>query len=132
MFTYETGWTPWERQYAGEGEALHERVTFERRGDLAALSTEIEDKLREDLRQEYESRSLTLAARAELERQIRNEVREEFEARRQLQENVTGSVHQETMQEIEARLRGEIEIEVRREFLSQLTGEVEETDRSAY
>ena len=127
MFTYEPGWTPWEMQVSGEGEALHERVTFERRGDLAALRTEIEDKLREDLRQEYESRSLTLAARAELERQIRNEVREEFEARRQLQENVTGSGHQETVQEIEARLRNEIEIEVRREFLSQLTGEVEET-----
>jgi chemotaxis protein histidine kinase CheA/ActR/RegA family two-component response regulator len=127
LFTHDAGWTPWEMQVSREGEAPRERVTFERRGDLAALRAEIEEGLREELRQEYESRSLSLAARAELERQIRNEVREEFEARRQLQENVSGSVHQETVQEIEARLRNEIEIEVRREFLSQLTGEVEET-----
>ena len=131
MFTHDAGWTPWEMQVSHEGVAPHERVTFERRGDLAALRAELEDSLREELRQEYESRSLTLAARAELERQIRNEVRQEFVARRQLQENVAGTAHQETVQEIEARLRSEIEIEVRREFLSQLTGEVEETDRSA-
>src|SRR6266566_8623447 len=61
MFTYEPDWTPWEMQVSGKGEALRERVTFERRGDLTALRAEIEDKLREDLRQEYESRSLTLA-----------------------------------------------------------------------
>ncbi|HJT58157.1 MAG TPA: response regulator, partial [Ktedonobacteraceae bacterium] len=131
LFTHDMGWTPWEMQAARGNEAPHERVIFERRGDLAALRAEIEEQLREELRQEYESRSRTLAARAELEQQIRNEVREEFEARRQLQENVAGSGYQETVKEIEARLRSEIEIEVRREFLSQLTGEMEDDSEPA-
>src|SRR5579859_2562739 len=128
LFTHDAGWTPWEMQVARE--ALRERVTFERRGDPAVLRAEIEARLREELRQEYEARPLTLAARTELEQQIRNEIRQEFEAKRQLQVSVAGSDPSETLQEIEARLRNEIEIEVRREFLSQLTGEDEETPRS--
>src|SRR5713101_1571511 len=124
LFTHDPGWTPWEMQVARE--ALRERVTFERRGDPAVLRAEIEARLREELRQEYEARPLTLAARTELEQQIRNEIRQEFEAKRQLQVSVAGSDPSETLQEIEARLRNEIEIEVRREFLSQLTGEMDE------
>src|SRR5713101_7500841 len=124
LFTQDAGWTPWEMQVARE--ALRERVTFERRGDPAVLRAEIEARLREELRQEYEARPLTLAARTELEQQIRNEIRQEFEAKRQLQVSVAGSDPSETLQEIEARLRNEIEIEVRREFLSQLTGEMDE------
>src|SRR5579884_3368329 len=90
LFAHDPGWTHWEMQIPPENEGLRERVTFERRGDLAALRAEIEERLREELRQEYEARPFTLAARAELEQQIRNEVREEFEARRQLQETVAG------------------------------------------
>ncbi len=123
QFAHDPGWTPWEMQVAREVDAVRERVTFERRGDPATLRVEIEARVREELRREYESRPLTLAARAELERQIRNEVREEFEAKKQLQVSVAGTESTETLQEIEARLRNEIEIEVRREFLTQLTGE---------
>jgi chemotaxis protein histidine kinase CheA/ActR/RegA family two-component response regulator len=126
LFTHEPGWTPWEMQVAQQAEAMRERVTFERRGDPASLRAEIEARVREELRQEFESRPFTLAARAELERQIRDEIREEFEAKKQLQVSVAGSEPSETLQEIEARLRSEIEIEVRREFLSQLTGGNEE------
>jgi chemotaxis protein histidine kinase CheA/ActR/RegA family two-component response regulator len=130
LFTHDPGWTTWEMQVAREANAMRERVTFERRGDPATLRTDIEARVREELRQEYESRPLTLAARAELERQIRDEIREEFEAKRRLQVSVAGSEMGETLQEIEARLRNEIEIEVRREFLSQLTGEDEEAPAS--
>src|SRR6266849_5584997 len=126
MFTRESGWTLWEQQVAHEPEALHERVTFERRGDPASLRVEIEARVREELQSEYEARPLTLATRAELEKHLREEIREEFEAKRQLQASVAGPETGETLHEIEARLRNEIEIEVRREFLSQLTGEDEE------
>jgi chemotaxis protein histidine kinase CheA/ActR/RegA family two-component response regulator len=131
LFTHDPGWTPWEMQVAREAGTARERVTFERRGDLATLRAEMEAKVREELRREYENRPFTLAARAELERQIRNEILEEFEAKRQLQMSVAGSEQRETLPEIEARLRNEIEIDVRREFLSQLTGESEETLASA-
>ena len=130
-FTHDHGWTPWEMQVAREAGTVRERVTFERRGDLATLRAEMEAKVREDLRHEYENRPFTLAARAELERQIRNEILKEFEAKRQLQMSVAGSEQRETLPEIEARLRNEIEIDVRREFLSQLTGESEEMLASA-
>jgi chemotaxis protein histidine kinase CheA/ActR/RegA family two-component response regulator len=123
LFTQDEGWTPWEMHIGGHSEALRERVTFERRGDPITLRAEIEARVREELRNEYEVRPLTLAARAELEKQLRDEIREEFEAKKQLQASVSGSQTSETLQEIEARLRSEIEIEVRREFLSQLTGE---------
>jgi len=123
LFTDDPGWTPWEMR-AG---AVRERVTFERRGDPTALRSEIEAKVREELRHEFENRPFTLAARAELERQIRNELLEEFEAKRQLQLRVSGSEQRESLNEIEARLRNEIEIEVRREFLNQLTGGIEES-----
>ena len=123
LFTDDPGWTPWEMR-AG---AVRERVTFERRGDPTALRSEIEAKVREELRHEFENRPFTLAARAELERQIRNELLEEFEAKRQLQLSVSGSEQRESLNEIEARLRNEIEIEVRREFLNQLTGGIEES-----
>ena len=111
---------------------LRERVTFERRGDPVSLRAEIEARVREELRNEYEVRPLTLAARAELEKQLREEIREEFEAKRQLQASVSGPQTAETLQEIEARLRNEIEIEVRREFLSQLTGEDQEIANPAF
>ena len=90
LFTNDDGWTSWEMHVADQSEALRERVTFERRGDLAALRAEIEARVREELRNEYEVRPLTLAARAELEKQLREEIREEFEAKRQLQASVSG------------------------------------------
>ncbi len=124
VLAQEPGWTPWEMQASHGTGGVHERVTFERRGDPLALRGEIEAQIREELRHEYEARPSTLAARAELERQIRNEVLQEFEAKRQLQERLSGSEKRETMQEIEARLRNEIEIQVRREFLNQLTARV--------
>jgi len=117
----EPGWTPWEMQASPEAEAVRERVTFERRGDPAALRAEIEASVRQELRHEYEARPLSVAARAELERQIRNEVRQEFEANRQLQESVSGTDVGESQPEVEARLRSEIEIQVRQEFLDLLT-----------
>jgi chemotaxis protein histidine kinase CheA/ActR/RegA family two-component response regulator len=126
LFSHDDGWTPWEMHIDDQSEALRERVTFERRGDPLSLRAEIEERVREELRNEYETRPLTLAARAELEKQLRDEIREEFEAKRQLQESVSGQQTAETLQEIETRLRNEIEIEVRREFLGQLTGEYEE------
>jgi len=131
QFTHDSGWTPWEMRLAREADSLRELVTFERRGDLATLSAQIEARVREEVRQEYESRPLTLAARAELEQQIRDEIREEFEAKRRLQASVIGSEPGETLQEIEARLRNELEIEVRRQFLSQLTQDTAEALTSA-
>src|SRR5437868_7301191 len=133
IFTHDQGWTPWEMRVSREAEAMRERVTFERRGDLAALRTEIEAavreefrreqeaKIREEVRREYEIRPLTLAARSELERQLRNEIHQEFEAKRQLQERVSGIDNVETIQELENRLRSEIEIQVRQDFLNQIT-----------
>ncbi len=133
MFTHDQGWTPWEMRVLREAEEMRERVTFERRGDPAALRAEIEAavreeyhheqeaKIREDIRREYESRPLSLAARSELERQLRNEIRQEFEAKRQLQERVAGSENTGSLQELEAQLRNEIEIQVRQEFLNQIT-----------
>jgi chemotaxis protein histidine kinase CheA/ActR/RegA family two-component response regulator len=115
VFKQEPGWSPWDMQV--NSEPLRERITFERRGDLAALRAEIEAEIRE----EYESRPAVLAARAEMERQIREELREEYSAKQQLQESVAGVDAPETLQELERRLRNEIEIQVRREFLSQLT-----------
>src|SRR5947209_269300 len=117
----EPGWTHWEVPASPEAEAVRERVTFERRGDPAALRAEIEASVRQELRHEYEARPLSVAARAELERQIRNEVRKEFEANRQLQESVSGTDVGESQWEVEARLRSEIEIQVRQEFLDLLT-----------
>jgi chemotaxis protein histidine kinase CheA/ActR/RegA family two-component response regulator len=136
IFRQEPGWTPWEMQSAQEPNTVRERVTFERQGDIAALRaqieaqlqgdiailrTRLEQQIREELRQEYEARPLSLAARAELEQQIRNEVRQEYEARRQLQAQVSGGESSETLHELEARLRSEIEIQVRQEFLNQIT-----------
>ena len=126
LFTHDEGWTQWEMHVGGQPEALRERVTFERRGDPISLRAEIEARVREELRNEYEVRPLTLAARAELEKQLREEIREEFEAKKQLQASVSGPQTSESLQEIEARLRSEIEIDVRREFLSQLTGDEED------
>ncbi len=120
VFRHEPGWSAWDMQVSRGADALHERVTFERRGDPAALRAEIEAQVREELRHEYESRPLTLASRHELEQQIRREVRQEFEAKRQLQESVAGRENAESLAEIEARLRSEIEIQVRQDFLSQI------------
>ena len=122
-FTQEEGWTPWEMQSTHDPNTLREKVTFERRGDLAALRTEIEAQVRDEVRWEYENRPSSVAARAEMERQIRQEIREEFEARRQLQESVLSSESHESLRDLEERLRGEIEIEVRQHILAQLTGE---------
>ncbi|WP_376796678.1 response regulator [Thermogemmatispora sp.] len=119
----EAGWTPWQvQEVARDAAGLRERVTFERQGDLATLRAELEAKIREELRREYEQRPLSLAARMELERQIREEVRQEFERQRQLQHEIVGPDGQESYEELVKRLRNEIEIEVRREFLAQLTG----------
>ena len=107
-------------QAESDANALRERVTFERVGDLAALRSEMETTLREELRREYETRSITQAMRAELEQQIRQEMIKEFEAKRQLQERVTGIGGDDAYQELERRLRSEIEIQVRQEVLEQL------------
>ncbi len=125
------GWTPWEVQVSRDAEALRERVTFERQGNSSALRAEVEAKVREELRREYESRPIPLALRTELEQQIRNEVRKEFEAKRQLQERITGVGSTESLQEVEARLRNELEIQVRQEFLNQITGGKEVATLSA-
>src|SRR5262249_3890268 len=100
--------------------ALRERVTFERRGDLSALRAQIEAQMREELRAEYESLPPTLAQRAEIEQQIREEVRREFESRQHLHERIARVEMPESVREIEERLGGEIEIQVRSELLSQL------------
>src|SRR5947209_10501165 len=50
----EPGWSPWEMHTTREADGVHERVTFERRGDSAAIRDEIEAAVREDLRREYE------------------------------------------------------------------------------
>lgn len=122
LFTQQPGWTTWEMQAS----ALGERVTFERHGDPAGMRAEIETRVREELRREYENRPLSLTLRKELEQQIRKEVREEFEAKRQLQKSVSGIERGETLQELEARLRNEIEIEVRQTFLRQINVEVDQ------
>src|SRR6266516_2815937 len=114
-------WTPWEMQVVRDQEALRERVTFERYGNPDALRAEVEAQLREELRQEYESRSITLATRAELEQQIRNEVRQEYEERHRIQERISGPGMPEALQELETRLRREIEIQVRQDYLKQIT-----------
>jgi len=90
-------WSPWEKQVSRD--TVHERVTFERHADIAALQAESEAQLRE----EVERQRPTVATRAELERQIRGELREEFEARRQLQDSVVGTGTSESLQELEAR-----------------------------
>ncbi|HLI06335.1 MAG TPA: response regulator [Ktedonobacteraceae bacterium] len=135
VFKQEPGWTPWEMQVS-DNNTVRERVTFERQGDISALRAQIEAQLqgditrlraqlesqiREEVRQEYEARPISLAARAELEQRIRNEVRQEYEARRRRQEQVTDGESGESLHEMEARLRSEIEIQVRQEFLNQIS-----------
>ncbi|MBV9231101.1 MAG: Hpt domain-containing protein, partial [Chloroflexi bacterium] len=114
----EPGWSSWDMQVARDVDNVRERVTFERYGDLAALRTELEANLREEIRREYEaSHSTSLAMRAELEQQIRNEVRQEFEAK----QRSSGPGSEAPLYDVEARLRSEIEIQVRQEFLDQIT-----------
>src|SRR5579883_3322542 len=108
-------------QAIADAQALSERITFERRGDISALRAELEAQLREEIRQEYESRAATMAMRAEIERQVREEVRAELYSTQHLRESGSGSDLAETPQEMEARLRHEIEIQVRRDFLNQFT-----------
>jgi chemotaxis protein histidine kinase CheA/ActR/RegA family two-component response regulator len=72
------------------------------------------------VRHEYEARSLTLAARTELEQRIRKELRQEFEARLSLREREP-RLADEGRRELEVRLRDEIEIEVRQKFLEQIS-----------
>src|SRR5258708_32502646 len=57
LFPDDPGWTPWEMRAS----AVRERVTFERQGDPTALRSEIEAKVREELRHEFENRPFTLA-----------------------------------------------------------------------
>ncbi len=114
------GWTPWDMKMSSDPERVHERVTFERHGDLAALRLELESQIRQDVQEEYEKRSTTLAARAEIEHQIREEVRAEFAAKQALQASFVAGDASESLQDMEIRLRNEIEIQVRREFLTQL------------
>jgi len=114
-------WSPWELQAIADAQALSERVTFERKGDVGALRAEIEAQLRAELRQEYESRPASLAMRAEMERQIREELRAELSTSQQIYDRGTGSESSEALHEMEARLRHEIEIQVRRDFLNQFT-----------
>jgi chemotaxis protein histidine kinase CheA/ActR/RegA family two-component response regulator len=100
VFSQDAGWTPWQVQLARDAQGAHERVTFERYGDLATL-------------------------RAEMEAQIREEVRREFEEKEQEKQRLSGrsgfGLPQEfSLQELESRLRSEIEIQVRRDFLNQL------------
>ncbi len=117
-----SSWTPWEMQPSQDAEnTIQERVTFERRGNLDTLRTEIEANVREEMRREYEDRTVaSQAARAELEQQLRNEIRQEYEEKRLIQERTTGSGSDEPRSELEERLRDEIEIKVRQEFLSQI------------
>jgi chemotaxis protein histidine kinase CheA/CheY-like chemotaxis protein len=118
----QNGWTPWDMQLSREG--MHERVTFERHGDLQTLRAEIEAQVREELRREYDVNSIPVTARIELEQQIRNQVRQEYEAKQRLQGNTASSMEvPESLQELEARLRNDIEIQVRQEFLTQIMGE---------
>ncbi len=140
----EPGWDAWEMQTSSRSQELRERVTFERRGDPAAVRAEIEVHVREELRREYdaavreeisreearlreqiqreyENPPLTLAARSQLEQQIRDEVRREFEAKRQAQERISTPGYPESPHEMETRLRSEIEIQVRQEFLDLIT-----------
>ena len=56
IFTHDQGWTPWEMRILREAEEMRERVTFERRGDPAALRAEIEAAVREENRHEQETR----------------------------------------------------------------------------
>ena len=77
--------------HLADAQSVSERVTFERKGDLNALRSEMEAQLRAELRAEYESRPATLALRTELERQVREEVRAELNATRQLRAD--GAVH---------------------------------------
>ncbi|MBV8695435.1 MAG: response regulator, partial [Ktedonobacteraceae bacterium] len=111
----EQGWTAWQMQE----DAVRERVTFERHGDISSLRAELEAKVREELRHEYEARPISTAARAELEQQIRSEVRQEFEAKQHMQDHFSDV--SESHQELEDRLRSESEIRVRQEFLNQIT-----------
>lgn len=119
----EQGWTAWQIQTAhapaapATGSNLHERVTFERYGDLAAMRAEVEAQVREELRSEYEARAMSAAERVELVQQIRNEVLQEYEVRQQRMTQTSVGESRESLQELEERLRGEIEIQVRQEFL---------------
>lgn len=125
------GWSQWEMQVARDQDALRERVTFERQGDLAAIRAEMEADLRQQIQQEYAVHPPSLTQRAEMEQQIRLEMRQEFEERRRLQERVAGPNFVESQQDLEARLRNEIEIQVRQEFLKQITANERELLSSA-
>lgn len=120
-FQQDSVWSPWEMQAIADAQAVSERVTFERKGDIGALRAEIEAQLRAEIHREYESRPAPLAMRAEMERQIREEVRAELNTTHHLHESGAGPGSSESMEEIEARLRHEIEIQVRRDFLNQFT-----------
>ena len=115
----DAGWSPWEVRVARDAEMLHERVTFERQGDPAALRAELEAQVREELRREYDSRP-PVPSREELEQQIRNEVRQEYDDRQRLQARLTGPNSEDVLRELETRLRSEIEIQVRQDFLKQI------------
>ncbi len=142
----EPGWSPWEMQVVQYPEKLSERVTFERQGDISVLRAEIEAKIREEIKSEYEDRYVSSIERAKLEQQIRQEVRQEFEdryvssiERAKLEQQIRQEVRQEfedrlhsqqtpslgedrneDIEKLKAQVRSEIEVQVRQEFLSQL------------
>jgi chemotaxis protein histidine kinase CheA/ActR/RegA family two-component response regulator len=94
VFGEQSGWSPWEMRAARDPQTLRESVTFERQGDLAQLKADLEQRIREELRQE-------------------------FEAKQRFKPQVV-EVHASNLREMEARLRSEIEIQVRQEFLEQI------------
>ncbi len=97
-----SGWGPWEMRTAHDPQTLRESVTFERQGDLAKLKAELEQKIREELKQEFEA-----------QQRLKPPV-EEGPAPSQV------SISASSLREMEARMRSEIEIQVRQEFLDQL------------
>jgi chemotaxis protein histidine kinase CheA/ActR/RegA family two-component response regulator len=94
VFEQQSGWSPWEVRTNHDPQTLRESVIFERQGDPAKL-------------------------RAELEQQIREELKQEFEEQERLKPQET-SMNAGNLREIEAQLRSDIEIQVRQEFLNQI------------
>jgi chemotaxis protein histidine kinase CheA/ActR/RegA family two-component response regulator len=117
MLRQDTGWGPWEMQVARD--AVRERVTFERQGDLAVLRAEMEATLREEIKREYEAQYRSSVSQLETEQRIRAEVQQEFEDRQRLQQRAAGEESLDR-QELEARVRRELEIQVRQELLTQI------------
>ena len=102
VFGQQAGWGPWEMRTAHDPQTLRESVTFERQGDLAQLKAELEQQIREELKQEFEE-----------QQRLRPPVGEGL-ASSEVSISASG------LREMEAKIRSEIEIQVRQEFLDQL------------